>query len=99
MEIRKEQKDQMLTLVLSGRLDAVAAPALEKIVREEMEGITSLVFDLRELVYVASAGLRVLLMAQKHMKEQGEMKLIHVNDDVKEILEVTGFCEFLTVED
>ncbi|MBR2215617.1 MAG: STAS domain-containing protein [Selenomonadaceae bacterium] len=99
MEIKKQQTGSNLTISLVGRLDAVTSPELDKVVQKELEGITDLTFDMQELVYVASAGLRVLLVAQKRMKKQGNMKLIHVNKDVKEVLEMTGFIDFLTVED
>ena len=98
MEIRKEQKDGSLTLFLAGRLDAVSAPGLDQDLQEELEGVRELVFDFADLAYIASAGLRVLLAAQKRMSKQGSMKLIHVNQDVKEVLELTGFIDFLTVE-
>ena len=87
-----------MKLGLVGRLDAVTAPELDKVVQNELNGITELTFDLAELVYVASAGLRVLLLAQKRMKKQGSMKLIHVSEDVKDVLEMTGFVDFLTIE-
>ncbi|SHK65664.1 anti-sigma B factor antagonist [Selenomonas ruminantium] len=99
MEIKKEQNGASLTLALTGRLDAVSAPDLDKVVQNELGGITELTFDFTELVYVASAGLRVLLLAQKRMKKQGMMKLIHVSPDVKDVLEMTGFIDFLTIEE
>ena len=63
-----------------------------------LEGIRNLVFDLSKLEYLSSAGLRVILSAQKRMGQQGEMKLCHLNDTVKEIFDVTGFSDFLTIE-
>ncbi|MBO5650105.1 MAG: STAS domain-containing protein [Selenomonas sp.] len=99
MEIKKEQNGSVLKIALVGRLDAVTAPDLDKVVQNELAGITDLTFDFSELVYVASAGLRVLLLAQKRMKKQGSMKLIHVSSDVKDVLEMTGFIDFLTIED
>ena len=99
MEIKKELEGSKLTLALVGRLDAVTSPDLDKVIQKDLTDITDLVFDMKELVYVASAGLRVLLVAQKRMKKQGNMKLIHVSKDVKEVLEMTGFIDFLTVED
>lgn len=98
MEIKKELNGSTLKLALEGRLDAVTAPDLDTVVQNELSGITELIFDFSELVYVASAGLRVLLLAQKRMKKQGSMKLIHVSDDVKDVLEMTGFVDFLTIE-
>ena len=99
MEIKKEQNGSVLKLALVGRLDAVTAPELDKVVQNELAGVTDLAFDFSELVYVASAGLRVLLLAQKRMKKQGSMKLTHVNSDVKDVLEMTGFIDFLTIEE
>ncbi len=99
MEIKKEQNGPVLVISLSGRLDAVTAPELDKVVQNDLAGVTDLTLDFSELVYVASAGLRVLLLAQKRMKKQGSMKLTHVSKDVKDVLEMTGFIDFLTIED
>ncbi|MCR5758103.1 MAG: STAS domain-containing protein [Selenomonas sp.] len=99
MEIKKEQNGTVLKLILSGRLDAVTAPDLDKVVQNDLTGVTDLTLDFQELVYVASAGLRVLLLAQKRMKKQGSMKLVHVSKEVKDVLEMTGFIDFLTIED
>ncbi|MBQ1416652.1 MAG: STAS domain-containing protein [Selenomonas sp.] len=99
MEIKKELNGTALTLFLSGRLDAVTAPDLDKVVQNDLTGITDLTLDFSELVYVASAGLRVLLLAQKRMKKQGSMKLTHVSEDVKDVLDMTGFIDFLTIEE
>ena len=99
MEIKKEQNGTALTLSLAGRLDAMTAPELETVVKSGLSGITDLTLDFASLDYIASAGLRVLLATQKIMKKQGKMKLVHVNQDVKEVLEMTGFIQFLTVEE
>ena len=99
MDIKKEQNGPVLKTSVSGRLDAVTAPDLDKVVQNELAGVTELTLDFTDLVYVASAGLRVLLLAQKRMKKQGFMKLTHVNKDVKDVLEMTGFIDFLTIED
>lgn len=98
MEIKKEQSGSNLTIFIEGRLDATTAPQLDKEINASLEGITNLVFDFSKLVYIASAGLRTLLVAQKRMKKQGSMKLINVNKDVNDVLEMTGFVDFLTVE-
>ena len=98
MEINKDKQGSDLTVALVGRLDATTAPDLDKELQTTLDGITDLVFDFKDLVYIASAGLRVLLVAQKRMKKQGNMKLINVNSDVKNVLEMTGFIDFLTVE-
>jgi len=83
---------------LEGRLDTVTAPELEKELKEALDGVTSLTLDFEKLEYISSAGLRVLLAAQKTMTKQGSMKLVHVNDTIMEIFEVTGFSDILTIE-
>ncbi|MBO4262363.1 MAG: STAS domain-containing protein [Clostridia bacterium] len=83
---------------LSGRLDTITAPTLEAEFNSSLDGVTSLVLDLGDLAYVSSAGLRVLLSAQKKMNAQGEMKVRRVNDTVKEIFDVTGFSDILDIE-
>ena len=98
MNIEKSQNGNELTIKLSGRLDTITAPNLEAELKSCLEGIDNLVFDLAELEYVSSAGLRTLLMAQKTMNKQGEMKIIHVSEAVMEVFEVTGFSDILTIE-
>lgn len=98
MTIRQTKKDNALELALEGRLDTMTAPELEQQIRTSLEGVTSLVFDMEKLEYVSSAGLRVLLAAQKIMNKQGKMKLCHVNETIMEIFEVTGFSDILTIE-
>ncbi len=98
MEIKKEKNGTTLSIALSGRLDALSAPDLDKIIQNELNGIVYLVFDMKDLSYAASAGLRVLLSAQKIMMKQGSMKLTHVNREVMDILDMTGFLRFLSIE-
>ena len=98
MDINKQSEGTTLTIKLSGRLDAVSARDLDKVVGSSLDGVKDLIFDLADLSYVASAGLRVLFVAQKKMNKQGSMKLVHVNDTVKEVFEITGFADFLTIE-
>ena len=98
MTINKQQNGTALTLAVEGRLDTITAPELETALKAEYEGIETLTFDFEKLEYISSAGLRVLLSAQKIMNRQGEMKLIHVNDAIMDIFEVTGFSEILTIE-
>lgn len=98
LKIEKQQTDKDLCISLSGRLDSQTSPELEKEIMESIPGVTSLTLDMKELEYVSSAGLRVFLVAMKAMKEQGEMKLVSVGDTVREILEVTGFADILTIE-
>lgn len=98
MTIHKTRNNETLTLALEGRLETTTAPALEAVVKTELEGVKTLVFDFTKLEYISSAGLRVLLAAQKTMKNQGTMKVTGVNEIVAEIFEITGFSEILIVE-
>lgn len=98
MEINKVIEDKCATVALSGRLDTLTSPQLEEALRELPADITKLVIDLKDLEYVSSAGLRVFLNAQKSMMEKGEMCLRHVNEEIMEVLDMTGFTQILTVE-
>ena len=98
MTINKERNNETLTLVIEGRLDTVTAPELEKVVNEETADIKELLLDMNALEYISSAGLRVILKAQKKMNAQGSMKLIHVNDTIMEVFDITGFADILTIE-
>ena len=97
MTINKNQEGTKLEIALEGRLDTMTAPSLEEEVKNSVEGITELVFDLKDLVYVSSAGLRVLLSAQKTMNKQGSMTIKNANEEVMEIFEVTGFIDILNI--
>ena len=98
MEIVKKREGDKLTLALSGRLDTLTAPQLETVIKNELDGAKDLVLDLKDLIYVSSAGLRVFLNAQKSMMEKGEMCLRHVNEEIMEVLDMTGFTQILTIE-
>ena len=98
LNINTNNEAGKLTVFLEGRLDTVTSPELEKCFKESLPGVKELVLDLKTLDYVSSAGLRVLLTAQKTMNKQGSMKLIHVSESIMEILEVTGFSDILTIE-
>ena len=98
MTINKTLKDTVMTLALEGRLDTTTAPELEKELKDALDGVTDLTFDLEKLEYISSAGLRVLLSAQKTMNKQGTMKLVHVGEVIMEIFEVTGFSDILTIQ-
>ena len=98
LTIEKNLNAPALTVTLAGRLDTTTAPELEKELKASLDGVTELTFDLAALEYISSAGLRVLLSAQKTMNRQGTMKLTHVNETIMEIFEVTGFSDILTVE-
>lgn len=98
MTIEKIANGNELTIIVEGRLDTVTAPALEKEIKENVEGVEKLVLDFAALDYISSAGLRVVLAAQKIMNKQGEMIVKNVNETVNEIFEITGFCDVLTIE-
>ena len=98
MTIEKKINNDAVTLVVEGRLDTQTAPELEKALDESLSGTKELVFDMTNLEYVSSAGLRVILKAQKAMNAQGSMKLIGVNDSIMEVFDITGFLDILTIE-
>ena len=98
MEIKKTLEGEKLTVAISGRLDTTTAPELEEALKESMDGITELVIDFTETEYISSAGLRVLLSAQKTMNKQGSMVVTGVNDVIMEIFEVTGFVDILDIQ-
>ena len=98
MTIGKTKKEGALVISLEGRLDTVTAPELENELKESLADVTSLTFDFKALDYISSAGLRVLLSAQKIMNGRGQMKICNVNETIMEIFEVTGFSDILTIE-
>ena len=98
MKIDKIQNGTELTFALEGRLDTTTAPQLEMEVNSSLGDVTKLVFDFANLEYISSAGLRLLLSAQKTMNKQGEMTIKNVNDTIQEVFEVTGFADILTIE-
>lgn len=98
MTIEKIAEGKKLTIVLTGRLDTTTAPKLETELKQNISGVEELVLDFAQLEYLSSAGLRVLLAAQKVMNRQGSMVVRNVNEIVMEIFEVTGFVDVLTIE-
>ena len=98
LNINKTIENGKAVLSLEGRLDTTTAPSLEKELKEVSDGISDLTLDFSALEYISSAGLRVLLSAQKLMNKQGEMKITHINEIVMEILDITGFSTILTIE-
>lgn len=98
MQIQKEKQNEAVTLRLAGRLDTVTAPGLEAAVNQLEDDVRHLVLDMGGVQYISSAGLRVLLGAQKKMNRIGSMKLIGVCESVMEILEMTGFSDILVIE-
>lgn len=97
LNIESKKNVAELTVALAGRLDTNTAPELETALNMSLDGVKTLLIDMEQLDYISSAGLRVLLAAQKTMNKQGEMKVLHVNETIMEIFEVTGFSDILTI--
>lgn len=98
MKINQNREAEKLTVAIEGRLDTTTAPEFEKMLGEIMGGVTELVLDMTNLEYVSSAGLRVILKAQKVMFSQGKMTLTGVNESVMEVFEITGFSDILNIQ-
>jgi anti-sigma B factor antagonist len=98
MTIQRTGNEKKLAIALEGRLDTVTAPELEAALDGALEGVEELTFDFEKLDYISSAGLRVLLSTQKTMNRQGVMKVLHANEMIREIFDVTGFSDILTIE-
>ena len=98
MNINKTVNGQELTIELGGRLDTTTSPQLEAELKQSMSDITKLTIDMKELEYISSSGLRVLLSAQKVMNKQGTMVIKNVNETIMEVFEITGFVDILTIE-
>ena len=98
LKIDKTTQSNETIVSLDGRLDTTTSPELEKFIENELKDTTELVLDLQKLEYVSSAGLRVILKAQKMMNKKGSMKLIHVGEVIQEVFEITGFTDILTIE-
>ena len=97
MNIKQKKENKKLTVFVSGRIDTVTAPQLSDYMKTELAGVEELILDLQEVEYVSSAGLRVILFAQKMMNSQGSMKVANVNSDIMETFELTGFTDILTI--
>ena len=98
MEIIKELNQDHLTIKVIGELNSFTAPELEQVIKNSLNDIKTLDFDFKDLVYLSSAGLRVLLVAQKIMAKQGKMTLHNVNESVMDIFEITGFLNILDID-
>ena len=98
MTIEKKIENGNVTIKVSGRLDTTTAPELEAALDEVLENTKELIFNLENLEYISSAGLRVILKAQKAMNTKGSMKLTGVNDSIMEVFDITGFLDILTIE-
>ena len=98
MNINIEKRNDVTLMALEGRLDTTTAPELEKAINNEGEALKNLVLDFKAVNYISSAGLRVLLTAQKKMNVQGSMELINVSEEVMDIFEMTGFADILVIK-
>lgn len=99
MEIKTERDGEKLTVTLVGKLDAVTAIDLDKAMAKELDGVKNLIIDLKDLSYIASAGLRILLKTQKRMNSQGEMFVKNIQREVRTVMDMTGFSRLLTLEE
>lgn len=98
MTIEIKRNTEETTIKLVGRLDTITAPALEKTISEDIADVQNLVLDLKSLEYISSAGLRVLLSAQKKFQKLGYMKVTNVGEEIMSVFEMTGFADILTIE-
>lgn len=97
MEIRTNREGSKLTIALNGKLDTITSQQLEKELRTSIDNVTELVFDFENLSYITSAGLRVIVVAQKVMNRQGHLQIIHSQPDVKEVFDVTGLSDMMEI--
>lgn len=98
MNIKQNKENKKLTVLINGRVDSSTAPELLDYLKEAMSGIEELIIDLKDVEYISSAGLRVILFAQKTMNSQGSLTIINVNEDIMETFELTGFTDILTIK-
>lgn len=98
MTITKRNEGNKLTIGLEGRLDTTTAPELEAVLKDSLDGVTDLTLDMEQLCYLSSAGLRVVLSAQKRMNKQGHMTVKHVCEAIMEVFEITGFVDILDIQ-
>ena len=98
MNINKNLEGSKLTMAIEGRIDTTTSPQLETELRNSVDGVTELLFDFEKVDYISSAGLRVLLSAQKVMNKQGEMTIVNVKPEIMDIFDVTGFVDILNIQ-
>ncbi len=98
MDIEKHKDGKKLDIKLTGRLDTKSSPELKEVLEDSLDDVEELTFDLSELIYISSSGLRIILSTQKRMNKQGPMKVTNVQDIVMEVFESTGFVDILTIE-
>lgn len=97
MKTEKKTENGLTTITVEGRLDTTTAPELERVIGD-LDGVKDLIIDMKNLEYISSAGLRVVLKAQKTMNTKGAMKLVNVGESIMEVFEITGFSDILTIE-
>lgn len=97
MKTEKKTENGLTTITVEGRLDTTTAPELERVIGD-LDGVKDLIIDMKNLEYISSAGLRVILKAQKTMNTKGAMKLVNVGESIMEVFEITGFSDILTIE-
>ncbi|MCD8145873.1 MAG: STAS domain-containing protein [Clostridiales bacterium] len=98
MKITKQHQGNKLTIALEGRLDTTTSPELSAVLDAELDGVADLLIDMEKLAYLSSAGLRVILAAQKRMNRQGRMTVAHVCDNIMDVFKMTGFLSILTIQ-
>ncbi len=98
MTIDKKKEGNRLVLAVSGRLDTMTAPELESVIKDNMDGVEELILDFKDLEYISSAGLRVVLGARKAMGDKGSFAVRNLCSDVREIFDITGFSDIITIE-
>lgn len=98
MTIDKKKEGNRLVLAVSGRLDTMTAPELENVIKDNMDGVEELILDFKDLEYISSAGLRVVLGARKAMGDKGSFAVRNLCSDVREIFDITGFSDIITIE-
>ena len=98
LDIKKTIDGEKAFFSISGRIDSATAPDLDREIKESIGSLTQLTLDMKDVEYISSAGLRVLLASQKVMNKQGEMTVLNVNETIMEIFEVTGFINILTIQ-
>lgn len=97
MNIKEKRENNKLILLIEGKIDSLSAPTLSEYLKKELEGVSNLEIDLKQTEYVSSAGIRALLLAQKIMDKQGQLVILNVNDEIKELLDLTGVSQILTI--
>lgn len=98
MTIEIKKNAEQTVIEIAGRLDTITAPALDKAIQEDLGDTKNLVLDVKGMEYISSAGLRVLLSAQKKMQRIGSMKLVNVCEEVRDVFDMTGFADVLVIE-